>query len=118
MVKDDFLTYPEFREGLFTLLRDIIKFSASGLFSLDASQFQNMIHSINFSMKHVKPEICDLGLEAMNELLKLVAQEPSVRDQFFQQYFMLIFMDTLKVMTEQTYVSGFQQQATILQIMI
>jgi hypothetical protein len=84
---------------LFTLLRDLIKHCPQGLFSLDASRFNNMILAINFSMKHSKSEICDLGLDAMNSLLKMIAYDEAVRDSFFQRYFCLIFDETMHIMT-------------------
>lgn len=69
-------------------------------------------------MKHTKSEICDLGLDSMLALLKLVGQaDDQTRNQFFQKYFCLIFDETLYVMTEQTYVSGFHEQAQILNIL-
>lgn len=59
-----------------------------------------MILAVDFSMKHVKPEICDLGLETMVQLLKLVSGADSVRDPFFKLYFSLILDNTLFVMTD------------------
>jgi|JI10StandDraft_1071094.scaffolds.fasta_scaffold1257488_1 exportin-1 len=118
MVFNDFNSYPEFREGLFTLIRDIIKHCTQGLFALDASRFDNMIKSINFAVKHTKPEICDLGLEALGNLTNLVVgADASTRNLFFQKYLVLILDETLHVMTEQTYISGFHEQAMILNML-
>lgn len=84
MIFNDFNSYPEFREGLFTLIRDIIMHCTAGLFALDASRFDNMIKSINFAMKHTKPEICDLGLEAMGNLINLVSRaDQNTKNMFF-----------------------------------
>lgn len=118
MIFNDFQSYPDFREGLFTLVRDIIKHCTVGLFKLEAARFDNMVKSINFAIKHTKPEICDLGLEAMYSLLTLVADaDPNTRNQFFAAYFVLIFDETLFVMTEQTYIAGFHEQSQILNVL-
>lgn len=100
------------------MIRDIIKYCTQGLFALDASRFDYMIKSINFALKHTKPEICELGLGAMGNLLQLVSgADQNTRNLFFQKYYILIMDETLYVMTEQTYISGFHEQGMILNVL-
>jgi len=74
-----------------------------------------MLKFINFSIKHTKPSICDLGLEALANLINLVAgAEDHTRDLFYQKYLVLIFDEMLYVMTNSTYISGFHDQVIIL----
>lgn len=40
MVKNDFISYPEFREGFFSLVMQIIKHGTNGLFALHQNVFQ------------------------------------------------------------------------------
>ena len=39
MIKDDFISYPEFREGFFSLVENIVKHCTAGLFELEADKF-------------------------------------------------------------------------------
>jgi CRM1 C terminal len=39
MIKDDYISFPEFREGLFKLVENIVKFCTGGLFSLQSDKF-------------------------------------------------------------------------------
>jgi exportin-1 len=73
MIKNDYLSFPEFRESFFTLVEKIIKHCTAGLFSLNLSQFQTFILTILFAMKHEKPEAMDIGLNTMHALNTLVA---------------------------------------------
>jgi hypothetical protein len=39
MIKDDFILFPEFREGCFKLVENIVKHCTAGLFNLAAEKF-------------------------------------------------------------------------------
>lgn len=57
MIKDDYISYPEFREGFFSLVENIVKHCTAGLFELDGNKFETIILTILFAMKHEKPEV-------------------------------------------------------------
>jgi len=42
-----------------------VKHCTQGYFSLDPIKFRTVIQTIQFAMEHVKPELMELGLEAM-----------------------------------------------------
>ena len=62
MVKNDYQSAPEFREGFFSLVMNIIKHGTTGLFNLPQQDFQQMVMVVVFAMQHEKPETMDLGL--------------------------------------------------------
>lgn len=62
VIQSEFQLYPDFRSGFFTLVMNIIKHCTQGLFNLEQSVFQNVIHIVIFAMQHEKPELMDLGL--------------------------------------------------------
>jgi exportin-1 len=68
MIKDDFMQYPEFREGCFKLVENIVKHCTGGLFQLGADKFQTILMTILFALKHEKPELMEIGLETMHAL--------------------------------------------------
>jgi exportin-1 len=68
MIKDDFVSYPEFREGCFRLVEKIVKHCTAGLFQLSADKFQTLIMTILFALKHEKPELMEIGLETLHAL--------------------------------------------------
>lgn len=76
MIKDDFISNPEFREGCFRLVENIVKHCTAGLFQLTSDKFHTIIMTILFAMKHEKPELMEIGLETMHALNQLVATEP------------------------------------------
>jgi exportin-1 len=43
MIKDDFITFPEFREGFMTLVHNMIKYCTSALIELDPGMFSTII---------------------------------------------------------------------------
>ena len=44
-----------------------------GYFSLDATQFGTVFQTVLFAMEHVKPELMEIGLEAMHTLLLILS---------------------------------------------
>lgn len=76
MIQNDYQSFPEFREGFFTLVENIVKHCTQGLFQLDSGKFQTIILTILFATKHEKPEIMEIGLDTLYSLNDLVMKEP------------------------------------------
>lgn len=108
MIKDDFVSYPEFREGCFKLVENVVKHCTAGLFQLSADKFQTVILTILFALKHEKPELMETGLETLHALNQLVVTEPQVATIFYQNFYVLIIKDVLAVMTDYRHMSGFK----------
>ena len=62
MIKNDFMSFPEFREGFFKLVHNMIIYCTEGMIQLDPERFQTIIHTVIFAMKHEKPEVMEIGL--------------------------------------------------------
>lgn len=76
--------------------------------------FQVFIDSIIWAFKHEQPELAELGLSAMSELITQVSFKYEVCNPFFKTYFMPILQDTFYVLTDGTHKGGFQLQIEIL----
>jgi hypothetical protein len=59
---------PDFREGLFILVECIVKYGTQGLFNLPTEQFNTILLTILFAMKHEKPDLMTIGLETMQSI--------------------------------------------------
>ena len=114
MIRDDYVSSPEFREGFFLLVENIVKHCTAGLFRLDAARFETIILTILFAMKHEKPEIMEIGLDTLHSLNQLVMQEPAVVTVFYRNFYVLILHDVLAILTDYRHVSGFKLQGLIL----
>jgi hypothetical protein len=75
MISQDYLTFPEFREGYFKLIESIIKHCTNGLFKLDWNKFQTIMQTIYFAMNHEKPDLMDIGLNTLHALIFLLESE-------------------------------------------
>ncbi len=118
MIKDDYVTLPEFREGCFRLVEMIVKYCTDGLFQLSPEKFNIIILTILFAMKHEKPELMEIGLETMHSLNLLVVSAPQIASIFYQNFYLVMIRDILTVMTDYRHMSGFKLQGLILQQMI
>jgi exportin-1 len=83
MIKDDFISYPEFREGCFRLVEKTVKHCTGGLFQLSSDKFNTILLTIMFAMKHEKPELMEIGLETIHALNVLVVTEPQIASIFY-----------------------------------
>ena len=114
MVKNDFLSLPEFREGFFSLTMNIVKHGTTGLFNLQPQTFQEMVQVIIFAMEHEKPDQMDLGLQSMHALLCIVKQNSQISNSFYESFCTMILQETLKLVTDYRHVSGFKLHCMIL----
>ena len=76
MIKNEYVSYPEFREGFFNLVKAIVTHCPGGLFKLDMGKLNTIILTVLFSIKHEKPECMDIGLETLVSLNDLLMKEP------------------------------------------
>ena len=95
MIKNDAQSYPEFRAGFFKLIQNIIKHCTQGYFQLEPDKFRTIIMTVIFATEHVKPELMEIGLEAMQALLTILASEPNYATFFYQKFYTLVLRSTL-----------------------
>lgn len=118
MIQADITTFPEFREGFFRLVMNIIKHCASGLFSQSSESFQTVVFTVLFAMQHEKPDLMELGNESMHALCCTLAESPAVATIFYQHFFTRCVRDTIAVMTDYRHMAGFKMQGQILMMML
>ena len=115
MVKNDDMSFPEFRAGFFKLVQNIIKHCAAGLFSLEGSRFETIVLTVIFAMQHEKPELMELGLVSMQALNHILSENPHNASIFYQNFYSRILKETMVVITDYRHMSGFKYQGLILQ---
>lgn len=69
-------------------------------------------------MKHVTPELMEIGNESMICLTKLLSTEPVYATVFYQNFYVQILHDTLGLLTDSEHVQGFKLQGQILQMLV
>lgn len=114
MIKQDDVSYPEFREGFFKLVMNIIKKCTDGYFQLTGDRFQTIVYSVIFAFQHEKLELMELGLETMHALTVIILEEPDKITPFYVTFYTKIIHEIIRVMTDYKHTSGFKMQATIL----
>ena len=108
MIQENFTDYMDFRKGFFTLIKSIVFYSTEGLFKADEGSFKTFIDSIIWAFKHHQPELAEIGLQAMSELLSKVAFASEICNPFFQGYYMPILQDIFFVLTDGSHKGGFE----------
>ena len=114
MISENFTAFMDFRKGFFTLVKNIVYYSTPGLFDSDQQSFKTFIDSIIWAFKHDQPELAEIGLESMSELLLKVAFETAVCNEFFKNFYMAILQDVFFVLTDGMHQGNFQKQVDVL----
>ena len=68
-----------------------------------------------FGCKHEKPEVMELSLQCLQELLSRMASSPAICTQFFVSFYVTILKELLAVMTDCRHLAGFKLHVQILQ---
>ncbi|THH33915.1 hypothetical protein EUX98_g342 [Antrodiella citrinella] len=119
MINQDFAEFPEHRVGFFKLLRAINLNCFPGqyipLLSISPPQFKLFMDSIIWAIKHTMRDIAETGLNVCLEVINNFANaDPTVKNSFFQQYFLSIMQDIFFVLTDTDHKSGFKLQSVLL----
>jgi exportin-1 len=118
MIQQDTTTYPEFRDGFFRLVMNIIKHCANGLFQQSGESFQTVVYTVIFAMQHEKPDLMELGNESMHSLCMTLAESPSFATIFYQNFFTTCMKEIITVLTDYRHMAGFKMQGQIVQLML
>lgn len=110
MIMNDFVLYPEFREGFFKLIQNIIRYCTQGLFQLDPGSFQLILQSVVFAIKHQKPELMEIGLKSLWDMNDLISSNAMVCSEFYVKFYCNIAKEILFVMTDCRHTAGFKLQ--------
>lgn len=78
------------------------------MFDLDSQMFETIIHTIIFAMKHDKPEVMEIGLQSMYDLIDKIGCVPQVCTIFFTSFYTLIIKETLAVTSDCAHLAGFK----------
>lgn len=113
MITKNMEDFPDHRIAFFKLLREINKEAFPALLALNAGQFQMVMDSILWALKHLERNIADTGLNILLELLKNV-ETSAVANDFFKGYFTTLLQDLLGVLTDAFHKTGFRLQSQIL----
>jgi exportin-1 len=111
--------------------------TSSALLNIPPQQFKLFMDSITWAIKHTMRDIADIGLNstycvslwihsvltgllltalvAYDVIHNFSSAEPSIRNSFFQQYFLSILQEIFFVLTDSDHKSGFKLQSILLQ---
>lgn len=113
MINKNLQDYPDHRSAFFKLLRSINKSAFPALLRFNMAQFQLIMDSIIWAVKHLERNIAETGLTILLELLKNV-QTSEVANDFFKAYFLSLLQDLFGVLTDTFHKPGFALHANLL----
>ena len=116
MITSNMLDNPDHRIGFFKFLREANEHCFYGLFSISAAHQKLVIDSIVWAFKHTERNICETGLEILQELLQniVVANNPQFAQPFYSTFLLSLIQEVLGIMTDRLHKSSFKLQAGIL----
>jgi len=118
MIGSDYVSYPEHRLNYFVLLKNIVQYCFQSIFTLNPEQFKVVVNSILWAIKHQEPNIAEIGLNTLLNLIGNLSQNKEALNQFYSAYLMQICQDIFIVLTDSLHKSGFKLQAEILRRLI
>jgi len=113
MITANFEDHPDHRINFFRLLEAINRHAFPAMLRLNAQQFQLVMDSIIWAMKHLERNIADTGLQILYDLIHNV-QMSDIANDFYKTYFISLLQDILGVLTDTLHKPGFRIQSLIL----
>jgi len=113
MITANFEDHPDHRINFFRLLEAINRHAFPAMLRLNAQQFQLVMDSIIWALKHLERNIADTGLQILFDLIHNV-QMSDIANDFYKTYFISLLQDILGVLTDTLHKPGFRIQSLIL----
>lgn len=127
MIGTDSISYPEHRLNYFTLISNIVQhcfqcislfITLVALYVINPVLFKTLIDSILWAIKHQEPNIADIGLNTLQNLMTNLSNNKMAFNQFLVANMMEICKDIFIVLTDSLHKSGFSLQTKILSRLI
>ena len=96
------------------MIKNIVFFSTEGLFSSEADNMKTFINSVIWAFKHDQPELAEIGLVTMSELISKVSFNSDICNTFMKVFYMTILQDIFYVLTDGLHKGGFIHQAEVI----
>ena len=113
MISQNFSDYPDIRINFYELLNSIVTHNFINLLPFTAAQFQLIIDSIIWAIKHLDKNISDIGLNILDNLIVNI-NKSQIKNQFYYTYYISILNDIFSVLTDTFHKPGFRLHAQIL----
>lgn len=118
MIQVDYIAFPDFREGFFKLVHNIITHCTQGLIALGLDSFGTIFETLLFGSEHLKPEVMEISLKAIWDLNDRIMAFQQVSEIFYCQFYTSFMKRMLTTMTDCQHLSGFKLQCKIIQQLI
>lgn len=116
MIKENLVDFPEHRREFYRLLKEINAKLFEALLQLDQQAFSLVIQAALWAFKHNNRDVEENGLALTLKLIQNVEElgDTPFTQQFYQNYYFLILLEVLYVVTQPDHKSGFRYQSQLL----
>lgn len=113
MITKNFEDFPDVRLNFFRLIESINRYAFASILTFTAPQFQLVMDSIVWGIKHLDKNIADTGLQILFDLINNIATSEFSND-FFKTFYISMLQDILGVLTDTFHKPGFRLHSAIL----
>jgi len=113
MITKNFTDYPDHRVHFFAMIQTINQYCFDAFFSLSPPEFKLLMDCVFWALRHTERNVSETGLRTLEELLRQIAQHPTVSDNFFQSYYVVILRELFAVFTDTLHKAEFKQHASL-----
>jgi len=113
MITKNFTDYPDHRVHFFAMIQTINTYCFEAFFALSPDEFKLLMDCVFWALRHTERNVSETGLRTLEELLRQIAQHPTVSDSFFQGYYVVILRELFVVFTDTLHKAEFKQHASL-----
>jgi len=113
MITRNFTDHPDHRVHFFAMIQTINTYCFDAFFTLSPSEFKLLMDCVFWALRHTERNVSETGLRTLEELLRQIAQHPTVSDNFFQNYYVVILRELFAVFTDTLHKAEFKQHASL-----
>lgn len=113
MITTNFTDYPDHRVNFFAMIQAINTYCFDAFFALSPPEFKLLMDCVFWALRHTERNVAETGLRTLEELLRQIAQHPTVSDNFFKNYYCTILRELFAVFTDTLHKAEFKQHAAL-----
>lgn len=117
LIKKNYQDYPDHRLHFFTLLSAIVSHCFPAVFKIPQKYFTLIIDSVVWGCKHTLRPVSELGHKLLLDLWRKMAKTPAA-SHFYKTFYIRLFAEVFRVLTDRSHKFAFAHQASILQVMV
>ncbi|KAL0225343.1 hypothetical protein RCL1_003255 [Eukaryota sp. TZLM3-RCL] len=113
MINQDYESFPDIRQSFFLFVQNLVLHSTYEIIKFGDQSFRVFIQTVIWACQHRVPNLAELGLNSLKDLIKKISHRKDLVLPFIRDYFLYVFHELFAILTDTFHKQSFENQVQV-----